>query len=148
MTTINMRALTPGETDVIRWFATRVGESEGLRLLEDLEDTIVEEICNEHLTLRFHTSGCSTRGSEDTYPASFATAQDADGGNLGLTLWLNLDGTLHKLNVSRVDTGPVQRPDWASLRAMTPEEFARLLKLSDAADSATPSRGHRWLRRL
>ena len=143
-----MRALTPGETHVIRWFAARVGESPGLRLLGDLEDTMVEEIRNEHLTLRFHISGRSPVGFEDTYPASFAAARDADGGNLTLTLWLDLDGTLYCLNVSRADTGPVQRPDWANLRAMTPEDFTRSLKLSDAAESATPSRVHRWLRRL
>jgi len=143
-----MRALTPGETDVIRWFAVREGESAGLRLLEDLDDTKVEEIRNEHLRLRFHLSGRSPLGFEDTYPASFASALDADGGSLVLILWLDLDGTLYELHVSRVDAGPVQRPDWSNLRAMPREEFARLLKLSDAADSATPSRVHRWLRRL
>jgi len=118
-----VRALTPAETQVIRWFAVRVGESARRRLLEDLADTMVEETRDEHVTLRFYISGRSPLGFEDTYPASFASALDADGGNLVLALWLDLDGTLYELHVSRVATGPVQRPDWANLSAMTREEF-------------------------
>ena len=57
MTTITMRALTPDEAQVIRWFAARAGESARRTLLEDLEDTMVEEIRDEHVTLRFRRWG-------------------------------------------------------------------------------------------
>lgn len=135
-TTIDMRALTLAEARVIRWFADQVGESRGLRL-EDLEDTMVEEIRDEHFTLRFQKRGHPPSSFIDSYLGPCAAARDADGANLTLTLWLNLDGSPFELRVRRLETGPVQRPDWASLRSMTPEEFARLLELSDAADSAT-----------
>jgi hypothetical protein len=40
------------------------------------------------------------------------------------------DGALYELQVRRLKTGPVQRPDWASVRGVALEEFARLLKSS------------------
>ena len=135
-----MRALTPAESHVIRWFAGRVGESQGQRLLEDVDDAMVEEIRNEHLTLRFRVWGYPPLGPEGSYPALFATALDADGANLAVSLWLHEEGGLHELKVSRFKTGPVQDPDWASLRGVAPEEFARLLNLSGTDNSATHSR--------
>jgi hypothetical protein len=123
-----MRALTPAETCVLRWFAGQIGESEGLRLLKDLENTTVEEVRDEHLALRFHKWGHPPDSFIDSYPASYATARDADGANLDVTLWLNLDGSPCELHVRRLETGPVQRPDWASLRGVPPGEFARFLK--------------------
>ena len=122
---------------VIRWFADQVDESKGLRLLEVLEDTMVEEIRDEYLTLRFQKWGHPPDSFIDSYLGSYAAARDADGASLALTLWLNLDGSLFELRVRRLEAGPVQRPDWANLRVVTPDEFARLLKLGDAADSAT-----------
>lgn len=121
-----MRALTPDEALVIRWFADHIGESRSLSLLEDLEDTMVEEIRDVHLTLRFQRWGYPPEGFEDSYPGSYATARDADGASLRLTLLLNLDGSPFELHVYRVGAGSVQRPDWASLRAVAPEEFPGL----------------------
>ena len=143
-----MRALTPTESHAIQWFVGRVSESEGQRLLEDVENAMVEEIRSEHLTLRFHVWGYPPTSFEDTYPAAFAIALDTDGANLAVTLWLDLEGGLHQLNVFRLETGPVQDPDWASIRVAAPEEFARLMKESGTDKSTPRSRANRWLRRL
>src|SRR5262245_29058919 len=128
-----MRALTLDEMRVMRWFADHVGESGRLSLLEDLEDTMVEEIRDEHLTLRFQKWGDPSDGI-DSYMRSFATASDADGADLALTLWLNLDGSPYELHVRRLEAGPVQNPDWANLRAVTREEFVRFLEKLSAAN--------------
>jgi hypothetical protein len=109
---------------------------------------MVEEVRDERLTLRFHRGGHPPDSFIDSYFGPFAAARDADGANLDVTMWRNLDGSPSELKVRRCDGGPVQSPDWASLRAKTSEEFAGSLKLSDSPASATQSRGWRWLHRL
>lgn len=145
---MDMRPLTPAEAQIIRWFAAQVGESEGLRLLEDLGDTMVEEIRDEHLTLRFYRRGHPPGSYIDSCLGPSATALDADGATLALAMLRNLDGSPFEIQVRRREGGPVQGPDWATLRAWTPEQFVQPLKVSDTAASATQSRGRRWLRRL
>ena len=90
---------------------------------------MVEETRDEHVTLHFQRWGHPPESFIDSYVGPSAIAQDVDGANLALTLWLNLDGSPFELRVRRLEGGPVQRPDWATLRAYDARGIRRLFAI-------------------
>ena len=122
-----MRPLTASEISVIRWFAERTDESQRQSLLSDLEKATVEEIRDEQLALRFGIDGYSPPTDRYERPLPIhAAVLDADGATLDVELLTDHNGRLARLDVFRYEQGPVQGPDWTTLRLRRPDEVVQL----------------------
>ncbi len=122
-----MRPPTASEIAVIRWFAERTDESHRQSLLADLEKATVKEIRDEQLALRFEIDGyvAPTERYERPLPIH-AAVLDTDGATLDVALLVDQHGRLAGLDVFRYEQGPVQGPDWSTLRLRRPDEVFEL----------------------
>jgi hypothetical protein len=127
-----MRSLTASEVSVVHWFADRVDPSLKQSLLTDLHKATAEESCDEHLMIRFEIEGYTRPPFrfERLVPVD-AAVLDADCATLDVTLSLDENGRLYKLEVLRFEKGPVLRPDWTSLRERRKDEVLRLNEPDD-----------------
>ena len=121
-----MRPLSAVEREVVGWVAQRVDESQRRDLLGDLDKATAEEIRDEHLTLRFHLDGYTRPPYRFERPLPSATVVDRDGAKLDVTVSLDENGRLFELQVIRFEHGPVQGPDWTTLRDYEPGEVISL----------------------
>jgi hypothetical protein len=122
-----MRPPTTSEITVIRWFAERTDESQRQSLLNDLDKASVEEIRDEQLAIRFEIEGYSPPTDRYERPLPIpAAVLDTDGANLDVELLTDQNGRLARLDVFRYEQGPVQGPDWATLRLRRPDEVVQL----------------------
>ena len=122
-----MRPPTTSEIAVIRWFAERMDESQRRSLLNDLDNATVEETHDEQLALRFEIEGyvAPTDLYERPLPIH-AAVLDMDGATLDVELLTDQNGRLARLDVFRYEQGPVQGPDWTTLRLRRPDELVQL----------------------
>ncbi len=109
------------------WFAQQVDEPQRQSLLKDLDAASAEEIRDEQLTIRFEIRGYARPPYRFERPLPVdAAVLDADGARLAVVLSTDENGRLFELQVVRFETGPLLRPDWATLRVSRPGEVIRL----------------------
>jgi len=122
-----MRPLSEEEISVVRWFVERTDEPQRQCLLADLDKASAEEIHDDQLTIRFDIDGYVRPPHRPERPLPIdAAVLDADGATLAVVLSTDEGGRLFELQVIRFERGPVLRPDWATLRLLTPGEVIRL----------------------
>jgi hypothetical protein len=96
-------------------------------VLADLDRAVAEEILDEHFTVRFQVEGYTRPPYRFERPLPVdACVLDADGAKLDVSVSLDENGRLFALQVLRFEAGPVQRPDWTTLRALQPGEKVSL----------------------
>jgi len=122
-----MRPVTTVEREVVRWFAARASQLQRERVLSDLEQAQVEETRDEHLTIRFQVEGYTRPPYRFERPLPVnACALDSDGAKLDVSVSLDENDRLFQLQVLRFEAGPVQGPDWTTLRELSPGEIVNL----------------------
>ena len=96
-------------------------------MLVDLAKATVEEIRDEQLALRFDIDGYTPPSDRYERPLPIhAAVLDTDGATLDVELLTDHNGRLARLDVFRYEQGPVQGPDWTTLRLRRPDEVVQL----------------------
>ncbi|MFP3566930.1 DUF6984 family protein [Paraburkholderia sp. SIMBA_030] len=111
------RELTDSEQTFIREIAARLGSVDGATLMSDLENATAEPTLDDGSMIYFHINGYDRpkeRG-QHTYPYE-GTVKDADGAAVDVLLFADPAGRLYQLEYLRWGDGPLQEPDWTSLK--------------------------------
>jgi hypothetical protein len=122
-----MRAVTTVEREIVRWFAARANELQRERVLSDLDQAQAEETRDKHLTIQFQVEGYTRLPYRVEHPLLVnACVLDFDGAKLDVSVSLDENDRLFQLQVLRFEDGPVQGPDWTTLRELSPGEIVYL----------------------
>lgn len=111
------RKLTDCEKSFIRDVAARLPVVDGARLLDDMENACAESMLNDGSLITFHIHGYERpkeRG-QHTYPYE-GTLIDADGAVVDVLLFADPSDRLYQLEFLRWAVGPLQEPNWATLK--------------------------------
>jgi hypothetical protein len=112
-----LRNLTDGEASFIRAVADMLNSAQRAQLLSDLALARAEEILHDASLIRFHLAGYE-RGDyhgQHTYPIE-GQLSDSDGTPVHVLLFADPADKLYELEFLRWGDGPLQAPDWASLK--------------------------------
>jgi hypothetical protein len=112
-----LRDLTEGEISFIRSVANRLNPAARDMLLADLSLARAEEMLDDASLMRFHLTGYE-RGKfcgQHTYPIE-GELNDADGTAVHVLLFADPADRLYELEFLRWGDGPLQAPDWTTLK--------------------------------
>jgi hypothetical protein len=111
-----MRTLTDDEISFISGVAAWMNAEARDKLLSDLAIAQVEaELANGEL-IKFHLEGHEhPRGGQHLYPVE-GEMRDADGSPMSVLLFADPVDRLYELEYLRWGDGPMQNPDWSTLR--------------------------------
>jgi hypothetical protein len=114
-----IRALTDDEIFFIRGVAARLDSQARDRLLSDLAIAQVEAELADGELIRLHLDGYEHPhgGGQSLYPVE-GEMNDADGAPIAVLLFADPADRLYELEYLRWGDGPLQRPNWATLRFM------------------------------
>jgi hypothetical protein len=112
-----IRALTDDERCFISGVAARLDSQACNRLMSDLAIAHVEAELAEGELIRFHLDGYEHphRGGQSLYPVE-GEVNDADGSLISLLLFADPADRLYELEYLRWGDGPLQKPNWPSLK--------------------------------
>lgn len=111
------RKLTDCEKSFICDVAARLPVLDEARLLDDMENALAESMLDDGSLILFHIRGYERpkeRG-QHTYPYE-GTLSDADGAVVDVLLFADPSDRLYQLEFLRWADGPLQEPDWATLK--------------------------------
>jgi hypothetical protein len=119
-----LRDLTKDEISFIRSVANRLEPADRDRLLSDLSLARAEEMLDDASLMRIHLSGYkrgAVRG-QHTYPIE-GELNDADGTPAHVLLFADPADRLYELEFLRWGDGPLQAPDWTTLKLIEGPRF-------------------------
>lgn len=111
------RELTEGEKSFIRSIAARLDPTDAARLINDFMNVRAEPTLEDGSLIVFHIADYvrpHTRG-QHTYPYE-GVLKDVDGAEVDALLFADPDERLFQLEFLRWADGPLQEPDWSTLR--------------------------------
>lgn len=112
-----IRALTDDEKSFIRGVAARLDSDACKRLMNDLSLAQVEAELADGELICFCLDGYEHphRGGQGLYPVE-GEVRDADGSLISLLLFADPADRLYELEYLRWGDGPLQRPNWSTLK--------------------------------